>query len=229
MLILAVDTATSVSSVALATADRLLGEVKTDLPRTHSQRLLPLVDSLLAETGTAPGEIDLLAVARGPGSFTGLRIGIATVKGLALALDRPVVGISTLEALAHGFGAGLVCPVLNARLGQVYGALFRVGETPRPRCLLPEQAIGVPDLLARLGEYSEPIWFCGDGADLVFPLARQVLTQPRPAPLHLAGSRAGALADLARHSESSPADDLAPLYLRDPQAEVLRRQRRNSE
>ena len=119
MLVLAIDTTTSVCSVALAKDGSLLAEIATNLPRTHSQRLLPMVENLMAETGLKPEDLELLAVTRGPGSFTGLRIGIATIKGMGLALDLPVVGVSTLQVLAHNFGEGLVCPVLNARLDQV--------------------------------------------------------------------------------------------------------------
>lgn len=225
MLILAIDTTTSVCSVALARDDRLLAEIATNLPRTHSQRLLPLVENLMAETSLKPEELELLAVTRGPGSFTGLRIGIATIKGMGLALDLPVVGVSTLQVLAHNFGEGLVCPVLNARLNQVYTALYRTGQSPAPENLLPEQAISIQGLLAKLKEYDEPIWFCGDGVDLVFPAAVQELAAPRRAPLHLLGNRAGALADLARHCPSCSPDALSPLYLRDSQAEIQLRQR----
>ncbi len=225
MLVLAIDTTTSVCSVALARDDRLLAEITTNLARTHSQRLLPLVENLMAETGLKPEDLELLAVTRGPGSFTGLRIGIATIKGMGLALDLPVVGVSTLQVLAHNFSAGLICPVLNARLNQVYTALYRTGRSPVPENLLPEQAISIQGLLEKLKGYDEPIWFCGDGVDLVLPAATEKLAAPRRAPLHLRGNRAGALADLAQHCQSCSADALTPFYLRDSQAEIQLRQR----
>lgn len=228
MLILAIDTTTSVCSVALAKDDRLLGEISTDLPRTHSQRLMPMVETLFAETATKPEDLDLLAVTRGPGSFTGLRIGIATVKGMGLALDLPVAGLSTLQVLAHNFSQGLVCPVLNARLGQVYTALYRSG-TGMPEIIFSEQAISVEDLLTKLKEHNEPIWFCGDGVDLVYPAAVQVLAAPLRAPFHLNGPRAAALAELARRAPVCNADALTPLYLRDSQAEIQLRQREKNE
>ena len=99
MLTLAIDTTTAVCSVALARDGQVLAEITTNLPRTHSQRLMPLVDALCQETGLAPVDLELLAVTRGPGSFTGLRIGIATVKGLGLALGLPVVAASSLQVL----------------------------------------------------------------------------------------------------------------------------------
>lgn len=224
MAILAIDTTTSVCSVALAKEGKLLAEITTNLPRTHSQRLLPLIAALCQETGIPPAGLRLLAVTRGPGSFTGLRIGIATVKGLGLALNLPVVGVSTLMVLAHNLsGAGLVCPVLNARREQVYAALFQT-ETGIPETVVPEQALPISDLLLTLQEFTDPIWFCGDGVDLVMPAAQRALNAPRLAPLHLVGNRAAALADLARGVQGVPADQLTPLYLRESQAEVqLRR------
>lgn len=229
MLVLAIDTTTSVCSVALAEDDRLVGEIATNLPRTHSQRLMPMVETLFAETATKPEDLDLLAVTRGPGSFTGLRIGIATVKGMGLALDLPVAGLSTLQVLAHNFSQGLVCPVLNARLDQVYTALYRSGTGPVPENIIPEHPASVEDLLAELREYKEPIWFCGDGVDLVYPAAVQVLTTPVRAPFHLNRPRAAALVDLARQAPTCSADALTPLYLRDSQAEIQLRQREKNE
>jgi len=224
MLTLAIDTTTAVCSAALAKGERLLAEITTNIPRTHSQRLLPLVDALFQETGLTPADLELLAVSRGPGSFTGLRIGIATIKGLGLALGLPVVGASSLQVLAHNLGGrGLVCPVLNARRDQVYTALYRVGNNPIPELIVEEQAVAVPQLMEILKQYREPIWFCGDGVALVMPATGE-LAEPYPAPLHLQGNRAAALADLARHSAGVSADQLTPLYLRESQAELqLRR------
>lgn len=225
MLTLAIDTTTSVCSVALAREGKLLAEITTNIARTHSQRLLPLIDNLFAEAGVRPKDLELLAVTRGPGSFTGLRIGIATVKGLGLALDIPVVGASSLEVLAHNLGGdGLVCPVLNARRNQVYTALYRVGGD-RPEVILPEQALAIPDLIAQLAQHGDVIWFCGDGVELVMPQAQEGIAFPRVAPLHQVGNRAGALADLARFIEPMDVDLLTPLYLRDSQAEVQLRQK----
>lgn len=226
MLTLAIDTTTAVCSAALTRDDDLLAEITTNIPRTHSQRLMPLVDALCQETGLAPADLELLAVTRGPGSFTGLRIGIATVKGLGLALGLPVVGASSLQVLAHNFGGGgLVCPVLNARREQVYTALFRTGRDSVPQAVISEQAMDIVQLPEALGEYREPIWFCGDAVSLIFPTVQKVLPQARRAPLHLAVSRAAALADLAQNLPAIPVDELTPLYLRESQAELQLRQR----
>ncbi len=226
MLTLAIDTTTAVCSVALARDGQVLAEITTNLPRTHSQRLMPLVDALCQETGLAPVDLELLAVTRGPGSFTGLRIGIATVKGLGLALGLPVVAASSLQVLAHNFGGrALVCPVLNARREQVYTALFRTGSDPAPQVIMPEQAISTAQLLEVLGEYDEPIWFCGDAVSLILPSIQKALPQAKEAPLHLGGPRAAAMADLARYLPTIPVDELTPLYLRESQAEVQLRLR----
>ena len=228
MLTLAIDSTSAVCSAALAQKGRLLAEVSTNIARTHSQRLLPLIDILFKETGLTPAELELLAVSRGPGSFTGLRIGIATIKGLGLGLNLPVVGASSLQILAHNLGgAGLVCPVLNARREQVYTALFRTGEA-QPELILPEQALPITALMDILAQYDEPVWFCGDGVDMTMPAARQGLAAPRLAPLHQMGNRAAALADLAQYIEPIEIDHLTPLYLRESQAEVQLRLRQEA-
>ncbi len=225
MLTLAVDTATDVCSVALAREGRLLAELTARIPHAHSERLIPLIDNLFRETGLAPADLELLAVTRGPGSFTGLRIGMATVKGLGLALGIEAVGVSTLQVLAHSFGGeALVCPVLNARRDQVYTGLFRCGGS-LPEVLWAERAAAVEDLLAVLEQYSEPVWLCGDGTGLVLARAAETRAQLRQAPLHLLGGRAAALADLARRLPSVPVDQLTPIYLRESQAEIQLRRR----
>ena len=166
MLTLAVDTATDVCSVALAREGRLLAELTARIPHAHSERLIPLIDNLFRETGLAPADLELLAVTRGPGSFTGLRIGMATVKGLGLALGIEAVGVSTLQVLAHSFGGeALVCPSSMPGATRCTG-LFRCGGS-LPEVLWAERAAAVEDLLAVLEQYSGPVWLCGDGTGLV--------------------------------------------------------------
>ena len=127
MKILAVDSSALVASVALAEDGALLGEYTINNKNTHSETLLPMIESLLGFFSLSASDVDLFAVSSGPGSFTGVRIGAATVKGLAFAMNRACVGVSTLEALAYNMIAykGLVCAVMNARRAQVYTALFR--------------------------------------------------------------------------------------------------------
>ena len=228
MLLLALDTTTAACSVALANTGQLIAEVTTIIPRTHSQRLLPLVHGLLSETPYAISDVEGIAVSRGPGSFTGLRIGLATARGLALALNVPVVGISSLEVLAHGAGVnGLVCPTLNARREQVYAGLFRAGDG-QPQVLIDGQALASDDLLAQLSQWEEPVWFCGDAGEPVWQQARHKLAEARLVPAHYRWNRAAALADLAfyrwQQGEMVTEQQLTPLYLRESQAELLRRQ-----
>jgi tRNA threonylcarbamoyladenosine biosynthesis protein TsaB len=177
----------------------------------------------MKEAGLKPQDLGLLAVSRGPGSFTGIRIGVTTIRALGLALNIPVVGVSTLQVLAHNFTSGLLCPVLNARRGQVYTALYRAG-CGVPETVIPGQALEAGALMEVLVSYKEPVTFCGDGVEVIRAVARERLADPRFAPLHQVINRGGSLADLAleawRRGEAVPADQLTPLYLRDSQAEV---------
>ena len=228
MLLLALDTTTAACSVALARPGQLIAEVTTIIPRTHSQRLLPLIHGMLSETPHAIGQVEGIAVSRGPGSFTGLRIGLATAKGLALALNVPVAGVSSLEVLAHGAGvSGLVCPALNARREQVYTGLFRAGGQ-QPQAVLEPQALGLDRLLEQLARHKEPIWFCGDAGEMAWQHARAHLADARLVPEHFRWNRAAALAQLGllrwQQGEMVKEQHLTPLYLRESQAELLRRQ-----
>lgn len=175
MKILALDTTAAVASVALCDDETLLGEITLNHGNTHSESLLPSIEFLLRRFPLTPKEIDLFAVSQGPGSFTGVRIGISTIKGLAFGTDTPCIGVSTLEALALNLcdTDGLVCPVMNARRQQVYTALFQVynGRTER---LMPDSAIALTELDERLKAYSAPVRLCGDGYDL----AKNGLTHP---------------------------------------------------
>ena len=127
MKILAFDTSATVATVALCDNERLLAEYTVNNGNTHSETLLPMIESLLGHFSMSVSDVDLFAVSVGPGSFTGVRIGAATLKGLAFASDKPCVGVSTLEAIAENLSVckGLICPVMNARRAQVYTALFR--------------------------------------------------------------------------------------------------------
>lgn len=163
MQILGIDTATLVCSVALVSEKATLAEYTLQTRKTHSERLLPLIAAMLSHAGLAPNELDGVAVAAGPGSFTGLRIGMVTAKTLGQALNVPVAGISTLEALAaqHPFFPGIICPILDARREQVYNGLFVPGTRPEPLCAL--RVLPLWELLAELKTRSEKILFIGDG------------------------------------------------------------------
>jgi tRNA threonylcarbamoyladenosine biosynthesis protein TsaB len=217
--VLAVETSTLAGGVALLDGDRVLGEYVLDVRATHSERLMPAIDRLLADAGLAPQALEGLAVAVGPGSFTGLRIGLSAVKGLALALRIPVAAVPTLDALAAALphAALPVCPVLDARKGEIYCSLYRWdGRTMRREW--DYLALSPGDLSRRL---AEPVVVVGDAGHLLdSPHARLVPPPGRlPSPawlgwLGLAQLRAG---------RTVAAADLVPIYLRPSEAELSRR------
>lgn len=219
MRLLAVETSTLAGGVALLEADRVRGEYLLDVTATHSERLMPAIDRLLADAGWLPGDVQGLAVAVGPGSFTGLRIGLSTVKGLALALDIPVAAVPTLDAMAAAlpFAALPICPVLDARKGEVYCSLYR-WEGGAARREWDYLALAPAELAARL---REPVIVLGDGAHLVpSPHARL-------APPHRRVPSPAAVGVLGRArldaGERVPAEALVPIYLRPSEAELKRR------
>lgn len=222
MRILAVDTSSQSASCALTEDGRLLGECFTNVRLTHSQTLMPMIEGLFTETQTAIGSVDLFAVTHGPGSFTGLRIGLSAVKGMAHALGRACVGVSTLEALAWNL-CGVPCtvaPVLDARCNQVYTALFRWTDAGIER-LLPDEAVTLDALADRFKKLKTPVFLVGDGAQMCYNKLNgylQSLRLPTPALLYARASSA-ALAAAPRAAHAVPPAALAPAYLRLPQAE----------
>jgi len=171
---LSIDTSGRTLSAALHDEDRLLGEITLASGRHHSETLLPAVEALTALTRVPLREVDLFACTVGPGSFTGLRIGAATVKGLAMAMGKPVRGVSTLAALALGAAATeglLVCPLLDARRGQVYWGLY-MNEGGRPKNLVPD---GVSDIEALAGRIEEKTLFVGEGLETYGTIIRRIL------------------------------------------------------
>lgn len=221
MKILALDTSAIAASVALCEDEALLGEYTLQNGNTHSETLLPMIEHILSQLKLTARDIDLFALSAGPGSFTGVRIGTATVKGLAFQSQKPCIGVSTLEALAENLtlADGLVCPVMNARRDQVYTALFRSVNGSLER-LLPDAPLSIAELDRILSEYTEPVRLCGDGYEIVL----QRLTHPTlPTPVRLRPQSAYSVAQVAkrlydRGVRTSDAD-LTPVYLRLPQAE----------
>ena len=164
MKILSLDSSATVASVALVEDGKLLAEYTLNNGNTHSETLLPMVEYLLKTYGADISEVDAFAATTGPGSFTGVRIGAATIKGLAFGTDKPCIEVSTLEAIAENlsFKGGLICPVMNARRSQVYTALFRSDGKNLTR-LMPDSAISISELDDILAEYGEAVSFSGDG------------------------------------------------------------------
>ena len=165
MKLLAVDTSGPVCGVAVTDGERVLSEYIAQNKYTHSASLMPMVERCMESAGCALGDLDALAVVTGPGSFTGVRIGVATVKGLAHGSGKPCIGVDALEALAvstgRSDGDGLICPIQDARAGQVYGAAFRGGSR-----LMPDSAMKLEDFLREATALTDGIClFTGDGVN----------------------------------------------------------------
>ena len=230
MLLLAFETSAKAGSVALFAGDKLLGESYQNTGLTHSQTLMVMAENLLNECGHTAQAVEAVAVAEGPGSFTGVRIGMAAAKGFAWGGELPIYGVSTLEAMALGLGAweGAVCPVMDARRSQVYNALFYVnqGEIVRQT---EDRAISLEDLKNELKNLSKPVFLVGDGSNLCYnALSESVpnLVMPPEHRLHQRAVGVG-LAALKRIAASDPGDggSLSPNYLRLSQAERERMER----
>ena len=226
MLILAFESSARAASVALVEDGRLLSQYSQCSGLTHSRTLLPMAEDMLKNAELSLDKVDLFAVAHGPGSFTGIRIGVSTVKGLAWAADTPCVGVSTLEAMAwHGLAAGgLVCPVMDARRSQVYNALFQV-ENGRPVRLCEDRPIALSQLAEELRTLNAPAFLIGDGAELAEKYLREQAIPCTVAPENLRWQSAWGVAMAAMDKTPGNADALLPVYLRLSQAERERQER----
>lgn len=224
MLILAFETSAKAAGVALHDGEKLLAESYQNTGLTHSQTLMVMAEDVLKQCGKTPQDVTEVAVAAGPGSFTGVRIGVAAAKGFAWGAQIPCYGVSTLEAMAKNLGIfeGVVCAVMDARRNQVYNGLFRVekGEyTP----LCPDRAIALADLEKELQTITDPIYLVGDGSNLTYnTLSETVPNLILPAEHRLHQRAAGvALVALEKIRAGEPGDGetLEPNYLRLSQAE----------
>ena len=227
MKILTIDTSTNCSSVALSDGASLLGECILGEDRCHSGRLLDSISSLLTAAGLTPGGVDAFAVSLGPGSFTGVRVGIATVKGLAIATGKPVVGFSSLAMLAMNlpFSSAPVAALFDARKGEVYAGLYRCGSLPEP--IRPDAVLPPAQFLASI---DRPTLFVGDGAvryrELICStLGELALFPPWHADLPRASAGNVIALDAAMKGKFIPLALLNPTYLRASEAEVARRRR----
>lgn len=225
MLILALESSAKAASVALMQDAELLAQYSQCSGLTHSRTLLPMVEDILKNTDKKLADVDFIAVAHGPGSFTGIRIGVSTVKGLAWASDKKCVGVSTLAAMAwHGAAAGgLVCPVMDARRSQVYNALFEIKDGA-PERLCRDRAIALSELAAELKGYDREVLLVGDGAKLSFDYLTAEGISCRIAPQNLVYQSAWGVGMEALRIEPGTADDLLPVYLRLSQAERERQE-----
>ena len=226
MLTLAFESSAKAASVALCEDGRLISQVIQCSGLTHSRTLLPMAEDLLKNAEMEMKQIDCFAVAQGPGSFTGIRIGIATVKGLAWAADKPCIGVSTLAAMAwNGVAAGgLICAVMDARRSEVYNALFRI-EDGRPVRLCPDRAISLSALTEELRERGEAPFLVGDGTELASTFFREQHLEHRVPPENLRWQNAWGVAMEAAGKELCTSQELLPVYLRLSQAERERQAR----
>ncbi len=230
MLILAFESTAKAASAALVRDGKLISQFSQCSGLTHSRTLLPMGEDMLKNAELTLQDVDLIAVAHGPGSFTGVRIGVSMVKGLAWAADKPCVGVSTLEAMAwHGLAAGgLICPVMDARRSQVYNALFRM-EDGRPVRLTEDRPIALTELAEELRAYKERVFLVGDGAELSFRTLSELGLPCVLAPENLCMQSAWGVAMAALDKEPGSADSLLPVYLRLSQAERERQERLDRE
>ena len=230
MLILAFETSAKAASVALLEGDKLLSESYQNTGMTHSQTLMVMAEDLLKQCGKTAGDVDAVAVAEGPGSFTGVRIGVAAAKGFAWGREIPCFGVSTLEAMAASLGIydGYVCPVMDARRSQVYNTLFEVncGKLTRIR---DDRAISLADLGEDVKNLEKPVFLVGDGSVLCYnTLSEKVpgLVLPPEHRMHQRAVGVGLMAArMASAGESGDAAALTPNYLRLSQAERERMER----
>ena len=244
MRILAMDSSGLPASAAVMENGTLLAEYTVNFRMTHSQTLLPMIDAIMKMTGMRPEDLDAVAIAGGPGSFTGLRIGSATAKGIGLAMNIPIIAIPTVDALAWNLcgASGLVCPMMDARRQQVYTGLYRVrGDL---ESVMEQTPMAVEEAAARINAIGESAILLGDGVPVYRELLERELQVPwLEAPAHLNRQRAGSVASLAmhrlcgtagpkenpwevRHPELLiPAERHAPEYLRKSQAEREREAR----
>lgn len=225
MKLLVLESSGLVASVAIMEEDKMVGEYTVNYKKTHSQTLLPMLDALVENIGLDLKELDAIAVSKGPGSFTGLRIGSATAKGLAQALQIPIVPVSTLEGLAANlFGTeGIICPMMDARRNQVYTGIYKY-QGSRLATLMEPTAMSVDELLEKINQNEEPVIFLGDGVPVYGEKISEQITVPcRIAPDHLNRQRAGAVGTLAvqyfKEGKIEASRDHKPEYLRKSQAE----------
>lgn len=227
MKILALETSAKAVSAAVSEDGKILCSGYQDTGLTHSRTLMPIVEHILKNTGLTAADMDAIAVAAGPGSFTGIRIGVAAAKGLAFAADKPAAGVSTLAAMARNvaFCDGLVVCAMDARRQQVYNALFEAKDGQLTR-LTPDRAISLEELAAELANDLRPKTVVGDGARLCFAHLTEAGISCRLAPAHLVMQNAMSVAleaeAMAAEGNLVSAQALEPVYLRPAQADRLR-------
>lgn len=233
MRILAIESSSLVASVAIVEDGVTLAEYTANFKMTHSQTLLPMIDSMVSLFGIDLSSVDAIAVSGGPGSFTGLRIGSATAKGLGLALNKPLIHVPTLDGTAYNlYGAkGLICPIMDARRNQVYTGIYRFEQ--EFEVVMEQDAMDMGELIEKLNAMGERVIFLGDGIPVHEKKIRELMTVPFDlAPAHMNRQRAASVAALGAvyfaEGKTESAAEHGPDYLRKSQAEREREEREAS-
>lgn len=228
---MALDSSGLVASVAIVTEDAVLAEYTVNYKKTHSQTLLPMLDEVVGMVELDLKEVDAIAIAAGPGSFTGLRIGSATAKGLGLAMKKPIVAVPTLDGLAYNlYGTKrIICPMMDARRNQVYTGLYEFNDKEF-RVIKEQTAAAVEEILEEINQLGREVVFLGDGAAVYQELiCEKTKVEYSFAPIHMNRQRAGAVGalglELFKKGQVESADRHEPVYLRVSQAERERAER----
>lgn len=231
MKILGIDSSGLVASAAIADEKNIIAEFTVNNKQTHSQTLLPMIEKVVDMSGIELEQIDAIAITAGPGSFTGLRIGSATAKGIGLALKKPVVSVPTLEGLAYRVSVfdGIICPIMDARRNQVYTGIYKM-DKGNLVCLSEQKAVDIHEIMEELEKYDEKVIFLGDGVEVQREtIEKEFKKEYCFAPIHLSKQSAAAVAVLGDiYFNQGKAEDAAehkPIYLRKSQAEREREER----
>ena len=231
MKILGIDSSGLVASAAIADEKNIIAEFTVNNKQTHSQTLLPMIEKVVDMSGIELEQIDAIAIAAGPGSFTGLRIGSATAKGIGLALKKPVVSVPTLEGLAYRVSVfdGIICPIMDARRNQVYTGIYKM-DKGNLVSLSEKKAVDIHEIMEELEKYDEKVIFLGDGVEVQREtIEKEFKKEYCFAPIHLSKQSAAAVAVLGDiYFNQGKAEDAAehkPIYLRKSQAEREREER----
>ena len=224
MYTLAFDSAAKIASVAVMADEKIIASFSIDNGLTQSELLLPMAEDMLKSLGLTFGDIGLLATSVGPGSFTGVRIGVSLVKGLAFGRNIPCVGVSTLDGLAENLNglSGIIVPCMDARRSQVYTAVYS-SDGEKIKKLTEDMAIPITELFERLRDFSEDIYIVGDGYDIVKAKLGELGLKTNNTPLELRLESAASVARIAykkyKSGEYTSDGEISPIYLRLPQAE----------
>lgn len=226
MKIIAIDSSGLVASVAIAQEDSLIAEYTVNFKKTHSQTLLPMLDEIGKMIELDLTSVDAIAVAAGPGSFTGLRIGSSTAKGLGLALGKPIIAVPTADALSMNCwgNKGIICPIMDARRDQVYTGYYEFSDEGKHIVVKEQFAEDIHTVIGELNSIEKHVLFLGDGVPVYEEIIKEEMKVPYDfAPLHMSRQKAGALAFLAmdyfKEGTVQNAADHSPIYLRLSQAE----------